>query len=156
MPVVNQSHMTQTLYRRALLTALATASITLGLAGCQTPTNLQDPNVQPAEGSQDFDKIVYLQDFPIPRGTKWDNSRTLILGSGKGWTGRLAFTSPISEAEAFQFFQEHMTKLGWQPISLVRSKTSILAFARNDRAALVEFTGQPFGGIAASITVTPR
>jgi len=49
-----------------------------------------------------------------------------------------------------------MTKLGWQPISLVRGKTSILAFARTDRAALVEFTGQPFGGIAASITVTPR
>lgn len=144
--------MTKTLYRRALVTAF----IAIGLAGCQTPTSLQDPNVQAAEGSQDFDKIVYLQDFPIPRGTKWDNSRTLILGSGKGWTGRLAFTSPISEAEAFQFFQEHMTKLGWQPISLVRSKTSILAFARNDRAALVEFTGQPFGGISASITVTPR
>jgi len=144
--------MTQKIFPLATILTL----VAIGTAGCQTATNLQDPNVQAAEGAQDFDKIVYLQDFPIPRGTKWDNNRTLILGSGKGWTGRLAFTSPISEAEAFQFFQEHMTKLGWQPISLVRGKTSILAFARTDRAALVEFTGQPIGGIAASITVTPR
>lgn len=123
------------------------------LAACQS-LETTDPNVQ--AGPKDVDKIVYLQDFPIPRGAKWDNDRTLILGSGKGWTGRLAFTAPMTDADAFQFFQEQMTKLGWQAVSLVRGKNSVLTFVRNDRAALVEFTSQFVSGISASITVTPR
>jgi hypothetical protein len=124
------------------------------LAGCQS-TSIQDSSGQP-NAQAEFEQLVYLQDFPIPKGAKWDSQKTLILGSGKGWTGRLAFSAPMGETEAFQFFQEQMTKLGWQPISLVRAKTSILAFTRTDRAALVEVTGQMMGGIVVSITVTPR
>lgn len=123
------------------------------LGGCQS-VPVSDPNVQ--AGPNDVDKIVYLQDFPIPRGAKWDNDRTLILGSGKAWTGRLAFTAPMTDADAFQFFQEQMIKLGWQPISLVRGKNSVLTFVRQDRAALVEFNSHFMSGISASITVTPR
>jgi hypothetical protein len=143
-----------TLIRFISKPVLAVAASVALLAGCQT-TSMQEGSSQ-STAQAEFEQLVYLQDFPIPKGAKWDSQKTLILGSGKGWTGRLAFSAPMGETEAFQFFQEQMTKLGWQPVSLVRAKTSILAFTRTDRAALVEVTGQMMGGIVVSITVTPR
>lgn len=125
------------------------------LAGCQT-TSLQDPTVTAAPGQENFDQIAYLQDFPIPRGAKWDNDRTLILGSGKAWTGRLVYSVSMNESEIFQFFQEQMARLQWQPVSVVRGKVSILSYTQSNRAALVELS-RPFGGgVVVSITVTPR
>jgi hypothetical protein len=143
-----------TLIQNSSKSLLVSALSLVLLAGCQS-TSMQESSGQ-ASPQAEFEQLVYLQDFPIPKGAKWDSQKTLILGSGKGWTGRLAFSAPMGETEAFQFFQEQMTKLGWQPISLVRAKTSILAFTRTDRAALVEVTGQMMGGIVVSITVTPR
>ncbi len=139
---------------KKLLILPALASIAL-LAGCQA-TSLQDPTVTAAQGQENFDQIAYLQDFPIPRGAKWDNDRTLILGSGKAWTGRLVYSVSMNESEVFQFFQEQMARLQWQPVSVVRGKVSILSYTQSNRAALVELS-RPFGGgVVVSITVTPR
>jgi len=143
-----------TLIQSSSKSLLVSALSLMLLAGCQS-TSVQDSSGQTSP-QVEFEQLVYLQDFPIPKGAKWDSQKTLILGSGKGWTGRLAFSAPMGETEAFQFFQEQMAKLGWQPVSLVRAKTSILAFTRTDRAALVEVTGQMMGGIVVNITVTPR
>jgi hypothetical protein len=148
-----QPHRTHAQYHLAV--ALIAA---ITMAGCQAISPGADTATPGAPGSsgQIADKIVYLQDFPIPSGAKWNNDRTLILGEGKTWTGRLAFNTGLSEADTFQFFQEQMTKLGWQPVSLIRSKNSVLTFIRENRAAIIEFTSQFSSGTAVSITVTPR
>jgi hypothetical protein len=132
--------------------------VAISISGCMAISPGADTASLGAPGSsgQIADKIVYLQDFPIPTGVKWNNDRTLILGEGKTWTGRLAFNTGLSEADTFQFFQEQMTKLGWQPVSLIRSKNSVLTFIRENRAATIEFTSQFSSGTAVSITLTPR
>jgi hypothetical protein len=148
-----RNHLPHSTHRPVAAALIAT---TLLLAGCQS-TSLQDPTVTAATGQQDVDQISYLQDFPIPRGAKWDKERTLILGSGKAWTGRLVYSVSMTESEVFQFFQDQMARLQWQPVSVVRSKVSILSYVQSNRAALVELSSASFGSsTVVSITVTPR
>ena len=61
-------------------------TIALGLSACGT-TPLQNAD---GESVQDIQSKL-LGEMPMPGGARINNENSLILGSGDGWAGRVAF-----------------------------------------------------------------
>jgi hypothetical protein len=98
-----------------------------------------------------------LGDMPLPGGSTIDNDKSLILGSGDGWAGRVSITSAQNGTETFNFFREQYQKSGWSLVSSTKAKNSILVFLKKDRTATIEIEDGTFGGKASvMLTVAPR
>lgn len=98
-----------------------------------------------------------LGDMPLPGGAVIDNEKSLILGSGDGWAGRVSMTSAQNGTETFNFFRDHYQKAGWSLVSSTKTKNSILVFVKKDRTATIEIEEGMFGGKALVVlTVAPR
>ena len=92
-------------------------------------------------------------DIPIPERSEMDTKQSLIFGNQQWWTGRLVFTSPYSAGGLFDFFMSEMPKFGWQEITVVRSKTSILSFRQGNRVATIQISGDSSSEV--EFTVSP-
>lgn len=65
----------------------------------------------------------------LPAGYRIDSSRSLILGDGETWTGRLDYSATGSADDVFDFLRREMPKFGWAEIYAVRSEVDLLGFA---------------------------
>lgn len=93
----------------------------------------------------------------LPPGTTFRLERSLIIGSGDQWVGRVVADTERDVEAAFRFFVESYPAQGWTLISSVRGKTSLLVFTKQDRTATVELVqGGPISGGSLVLTVTPR
>ena len=95
-----------------------------------------------------------FSDIPIPERSEMNFKQSLIFGSQQWWTGRLVFSSPYSSGGIFDFFMSEMGKFGWQEITVVRSKTSILTFRQGNRIATIQINGDSTGS-DVEFTVSP-
>lgn len=93
----------------------------------------------------------------LPTGYSLDGDRSLALGVGDHWMGRLSFTNGMSIDEAFDFYRREMPKFGWAGGAVVRSETSLLTFTSpsTNRVAVVQITGRTFGGSRVEMVVSP-
>ena len=94
-------------------------------------------------------------DIPVPAGAKMDLDRTLVFGEKNLWIGRLVFTTELGASDAYDFFTTELPRFGWQSVTMVRSRTNILIYTRDNRAATLAITGQKLGGSTVLFSVSP-
>ena len=97
-----------------------------------------------------------VSDVPIPGGTKINTDKSVILGQGDKWFGRMVLVTDRPSTQAYTYYQEQMPTFGWEPVTAVQGKTSIMTFTRGDRGATLEITPGTLSGSEVAITVSPR
>jgi hypothetical protein len=135
---------------------LAFLLIFLILFGCATSDNLGDLNKR-------FDEIkkvetLLFNQMPLPKDARISPDKSLILGEGDNWAGRIELSSSMEPLEASAFFTTEYPKQGWQLISSTKAKLSILVFTGSSRTLTLEITeGGPLAAKSIIImTVAPR
>ncbi len=125
-------------------------STTLLITGCAAGSGSQTDK-SAAAGPSIEQRLA--GDFPIPSGVGIDNGRSLVLGGGGSWTGRIVFTTSSSPNEAFLFYRDQPKSAGWSLVASLFSKASVLTFTKGNRSATIQIDGSTFGGTIVSITV---
>ena len=130
--------------------------IALMLIGCATTDNLSDL-------SKRFDDIKKIEtllfnQMPLPKDARISPDKSIILGEGDNWAGRIELSSSMESLEASAFFTAEYPKHGWQLISSTKAKLSILVFTSNTRTLTLEITeGGPLAAKSMIVmTVAPK
>jgi hypothetical protein len=134
--------------RSRLLLSVAAALV---LAGCSTGTSGSgDTNSGVAAPS-----FSQFTDIPVPEDAHMDRSKTLLLGQGDNWMGRLDYTLRWTNGPAlFDFYKAQMSNYKWQEISSVRASISVMTYRRGDRIATVQIEDTTLGA-EVIITMSP-
>jgi hypothetical protein len=112
---------------RSLGEARAAALALALLAGCTAAPN--GSGDKPAAAPADAPPVVEVPPgTALPAGYHIDSARSLILGDGESWTGRLAYSATGSADEVFEFLRREMPKFGWVETYAVRSEVDLLGF----------------------------
>ena len=130
--------------------------IIFGLVGCATTDNLGDL-------SKRFDEIKKIEtllfnQMPLPKDARISPDKSLILGEGDNWAGRIELSSSMEPLEASSFFITEYPKHNWQLISSTKAKLSILVFTSSSRSLTLEITeGGPLAAKSMIVmTVAPK
>jgi hypothetical protein len=135
-----------------LVKLLSAFCLSLTLVACTTTalTNADGDTFQDIQ-------TKLLGDMPIPGGATIIHDKSLILGSGDTWAGRVAISTVQNSTETFTFFREQFQKSGWTLVSSTKTKNSILVFIKKDRTATIEIEdGSMMGKTGVMLTVAPR
>ena len=130
--------------------------ITIFLVSCATTDNLGDL-------SKRFDEIKKIEtllfnQMPLPKDARIAADKSLILGEGDNWAGRIELSSSMEPLEASAFFITEYPKHGWQLISSTKAKLSIIVFSNSTRTLTLEITeGGPLAAKSMIVmTVAPK
>ena len=141
--------------KKLLFKCLATFPI-IFLVACATTDNLGDL-------SKRFDDIKKIEtllfnQIPLPKDARISPDKSLILGEGDNWAGRIELSSSMEPLEASAFFVNEYPKHGWQLISSTKAKLSILVFTGSSRTLTLEITeGGPLAAKSMIVlTVAPK
>lgn len=138
--------------RAALAASLAAA---MALAACSSSV----PMLGQGQGEGQGAEVAGFGSFPdiaIPSGASFDLDRSLVLGAGREWTGRLVFSARGSVAATYDFFRAEMPRLGWTEVTSLRSATSFVAFQQASRVATIQISGRSLGGSTVEMVMAPR
>ena len=124
--------------------------------GCATTDNLGDLSKR-FEEIKKIETLLFNQ-TPLPKDARISPDKSLILGEGDNWAGRIELSSSMEPLEASAFFITEYPKHGWQLISSTKAKLSILVFSSNMRTLTLEITeGGPLAAKSMIVmTVAPK
>jgi len=130
--------------------------LTLILNGCATTDNLGDLSKR-FEEIKKIETLLFNQ-MPLPKDARIAPDKSLILGEGDNWAGRIELSSSLGPLEASTFFSTEYPKYGWSLISSTKSKLTILVFASNARTLTLEISeGGPLAAKSMIVmTVAPK
>ena len=116
---------------------------------------------KPLEGELKSDmprpSLEILGQTQLPAGAKIDHEKSLIMGAGDQWVGRVSLDVGRDASAAYKFFLETYPLQGWALVTAVRGQTSLLVFTKQERNATVELQeGSLLGGGSVTLTVSPR
>ena len=138
------------------LNQILVSFITLFILGCATTDNLGDLGKR----FDDIKKIetLFFNQMPLPKDARISPDKSLILGEGDNWAGRIELSSSMESLEASAFFTTEYPKHNWQLISSTKAKLSILVFTSNTRSLTLEITeGGPLAAKSMIVmTVAPK
>jgi hypothetical protein len=128
------------------------------LAGCNNValnSTRSDPQMgtTPAAEQAAYGRFT---DIPIPEGATMDTERSLILGTGDNWLGRITLNAEGNVGEIFDFYRREMPRFGWIEITVVRAGMSVLTYENGSRVATVQIGESTLGGSELDLTVSPR
>jgi len=131
-------------------------SFLIYLSGCATSNNLGDLSKR-FDDIKQMDTLLFKQ-MPLPKDARILPDKSLILGEGDNWAGRIELSSSMEPLEASAFFTTEYPKYGWQLISSTKSKLSILVFTGGSRTLTLEITeGGPLAAKSMIVmTVAPK
>ena len=115
------------------------------LQGCSTP-----PPGAPLYGT---DKTA---DVAKPKGSNIDYGKSIILGPGNAWVGRLVYTCNQDIPYLWDFLQAEMTRLGWTYLSGTRSGISVMIFKRPGRVANFQLKDRFISGTVVICDMSPE
>ena len=128
----------------------------LSLMGCSTTNNFSDLSKR----FDDIKKIetLFFNQMPLPKDARISQEKSLILGEGDNWAGRIELSSSMESLEASAFFTREYPKHNWQLISSTKAKLSILVFTSSTRTLTLEITeGGPLAAKSMIVmTVAPK
>ena len=126
------------------------------ISGCATTDNLGDLSKR-FDDVKKIETLLFNQ-MPLPRDARISPDKSLILGEGDNWAGRIELSSSIEPLEASAFFTTEYPKHGWQLISSTKAKLSILVFTGSTRTLTLEITeGGPLAAKSMIVmTVAPK
>ena len=81
--------------------------------------------------------------IPMPPNNALDLDRTVVVGDGNDWLGRIFFSAPMTVDQAIEFYRRDMPRFGWTELAMTRSDTSVLAYQEGGRLATIELTPDP-------------
>ena len=126
------------------------------ISGCATTDNLGDLGKR----FDDIKKIetLFFNQMPLPKDARISSDKSLILGEGDNWAGRIELSSSMESLEASAFFVREYPKHNWQLISSTKAKLSILVFTNSTRTLTLEITeGGPLAAKSMIVmTVAPK
>ena len=126
------------------------------LCGCATTDNLGDLSKR----FDDIKKIetLFFNQMPLPKDARISPEKSLILGEGDNWAGRIELSSSMAPLGASAFFVSEYPKNGWQLISSTKAKLSILVFTSSTRTLTLEISeGGPLTAKSMIVmTVAPK
>ena len=127
-----------------------------GLLGCATTDNLGDLSKR-FEEIKKIETLLFNQ-MPLPKDARISPDKSLILGEGDNWAGRIELSSSMEPLEASAFFTTEYPKHNWQLISSTKAKLSILVFTSSSRTLTLEITeGGPLAAKSMIVmTVAPK
>ena len=139
-------------YIKRILLGLAA----LMLIGCATTDNLSDLSIR-FDNIKKIETLLFNQ-MPLPKDARISPDKSIILGEGDNWAGRIELSSSMESLEASAFFTAEYPKHGWQLISSTKAKLSILVFTSNTRTLTLEITeGGPLAAKSMIVmTVAPK
>ena len=126
------------------------------MSGCATTDNLGDLSKR-FEEIKKIETLLFNQ-MPLPKDARISPDKSLILGEGDNWAGRIELSSSMEPLEASAFFITEYPKHGWQLISSTKAKLSIIVFSSNTRTLTLEITeGGPLAAKSMIVmTVAPK
>ena len=126
------------------------------LFACATTDNLGDLSKR-FEEIKKIETLLFNQ-MPLPKDARISPDKSLILGEGDNWAGRIELSSSMEPLEASAFFITEYPKHGWQLISSTKAKLSILVFSSSSRTLTLEITeGGPLAAKSMIVmTVAPK
>jgi len=126
------------------------------ISGCATTDNLGDLSKR-FDDVKKIETLLFNQ-MPLPKDARISPDKSLILGEGDNWAGRIELSSSMEPLEASAFFTTEYPKHGWQLISSTKAKLSILVFTGNTRTLTIEITeGGPLAAKSMIVmTVAPK
>ena len=110
----------------------------------------------PRNTAEDRATLDLVNDTPIPAGAVLDTQRSLVLGGGSNWTGRLVLKLAIGPVEAFSLYQDEMQSFNWEPLLSIQEESGLLIFTREDRVAMIRVEALGLTGSRVSITAVLR
>ena len=126
------------------------------IGGCATTDNLGDLSKR----FDDIKKIetLFFNQMPLPKDARISPDKSLILGEGDNWAGRIELSSSMDPLGASAFFVTEYPKNGWQLISSTKARLSILVFTGSSRTLTIEITeGGPLAAKSMIVmTVAPK
>jgi hypothetical protein len=139
------------LFQKTLFVLLA-----FTLLSCATTDNLGDLSKR-FEEVKKIETLLFNQ-MPLPKDARIAPDKSLILGEGDNWAGRIELSSSMEPLEASAFFTTEYPKHNWQLISSTKAKLSILVFTSNTRTLTLEITeGGPLAAKSMIVmTVAPK
>jgi hypothetical protein len=138
------------LIRRAL-SAVCVVCAALLATGCASDSSTQANKGDGTAGPTIEQRLA--GDFPIPSGVSIDQGKSLVLGGGGSWTGRIVFTTSSSPNEAFLFYRDQPKSAGWSLVASLFSKASVLTYTKGNRSATIQIDSSMMGSTVVSITV---
>lgn len=136
----------------------------LSLAGCAS-----QPATKAGQGAADSTtgtstaaaveqaKVLQITDIPLPRDAKVNGDASLVIGTNDRWLGRVVLRTGMNAVETYNHFFLGMPRSGWNLLSAVQGKVSILTYTSGERVATVQVEGGAIGGGAGvTIVVSPR
>jgi hypothetical protein len=126
------------------------------LISCSTTNNLGDLSKR-FDDVKKFETLLFNQ-MPLPKDARISPDKSLILGEGDNWAGRIELSSSMEPLESSAFFTTEYPKHGWQLISSTKAKLSILVFTGSTRTLTLEITeGGPLAAKSMIVmTVAPK
>jgi len=141
---------------KALVNLALISLLTFIVYGCTTTDNFGDLSKRFGE----IKKIetLFFNQMPLPKDARISPDKSLILGEGDNWAGRIELSSSMEPLEASAFFVTEYPKYGWQIISSTKAKLSIIVFSNNTRTLTLEITeGGPLAAKSMIVmTVAPK
>jgi hypothetical protein len=136
-----------------LIAACFTCTL-IAFTGCSTtPLGKSDQ----ASTAGEVPNVELLGQMQLPPGSKIVNERTLILGAGDSWVGRITMEVGKDTNNAYSFFMDQFPRQGWVLVSAVRGANSLVVFNKQDRNATIEIRDGSLGMSATAVlTVTPK
>ena len=126
------------------------------ITGCATTDNFGDLSKR----FDDIKKIetLFFNQMPLPKDARISSEKSLILGEGDNWAGRVELSSSMESLETSAFFTREYPKHSWQLISSTKAKLSILVFTGSTRTLTIEITeGGPLAAKSMIVmTVAPK
>lgn len=128
----------------------------LFISSCATTDNLGDLSKR-FDNVKKIETLLFNQ-MPLPKDARISPDKSLILGEGDNWAGRIELSSSMEPLEASAFFNTEYQKHGWQLISSTKAKLSILVFTSSTRTLTLEITeGGPLAAKSMIVmTVAPK
>ena len=128
-------------------------AVLIALGGCAH--SISSGTTADSSGTPAAPTFGQFTDVPIPDGARMDAERSLLVGPGESWVGRLVFSVRWSNApELFDFYKAQMPTYKWQEISSVRADISVMTWQRADRIATIQIEETTLGA-AVTLTMGP-
>ncbi len=135
--------------RLRFVTLLLTLMALSACSHSMVPSSTSDAGTAPTPSFNQF------TDIPVPDGARMDADRTLLLGNGDNWVGRLVFSVRWSNApDMFDFYKAEMPNYKWQEVSSVRAAISVMTYQRADRIATIQIEETTLG-VEVILTMGP-
>jgi len=142
---------------RPAFRAMVLAATLALLAGCSAWNSSGNQSSSSDTNRAGSGPPTQIAGVALPEGYSLDTGRTIILGEGDRWIGRLSYSISSSADTMFDFIRREMANYGWTEVAVVRAEASQLTFLSQggDRVASVLITRSTLYGSKIDMTVAP-